>query len=162
MSAAYISIGTNIDRQVNLRRALAELRRQFGALCVSKVYESPAVGFDGPPFLNLAAGFDTDLGPSDVVAALRRIEDQCGRDREQPRFSSRSMDIDLLLLGERRGDFDGVLLPRPEITDSAFVLVPLAELIPDAVHPVSKESYRRLLDDLAVGDSDIWEVELPL
>lgn len=132
---AWLSLGSNVRREENLAAGLDALLALFGNLVVSSVYESDAVGFDGAPFLNLAAGAETGLAVGEIAAALREIENRHGRDRSQPRFSDRTLDIDLLLLGKLSGDHDGVCLPRPETTTQAFVLAPLAEIAPELVIP---------------------------
>lgn len=125
---AWLSLGSNIDREAHLRGGLDALHEQFGELLVSPVYESVAVGFEGPAFYNLAAGLESDLSPGELVRALRAIEDRFGRDRSQPRFSNRTLDIDLLSFGDLEGEFDGIVLPRPETFRQAFVLGPLADI----------------------------------
>jgi len=146
MARVYVSIGSNIDRDRSIRGGVADLREAFGELTLSSVYESEAVGFDGDDFYNLVAGFDTDMGVNEVAALLREIEDRHGRVRSGPRFSSRTLDIDLLLYDDLDTDSDGLSLPRDEITKNAFVLWPLAEIAPDAVHPVLNKRYRDLWD----------------
>ncbi|HID50363.1 MAG TPA: 2-amino-4-hydroxy-6-hydroxymethyldihydropteridine diphosphokinase [Chromatiales bacterium] len=135
MARIYISIGSNIDAETRLRQAVAALREQYGALDLSSVYESEAVGFAGDNFLNLVVGLDTDEDVATVAATLRAIEDRYGRDRSVPRFSSRSIDLDLLLYDDLIRHGDGLELPRDEITRNAFVLRPLAEIAPRLVHP---------------------------
>jgi 2-amino-4-hydroxy-6-hydroxymethyldihydropteridine diphosphokinase len=144
MPRVYVSMGSNIDPGDHLVLAAEALRQRFGEVALSSVYRSRAVGFEGPPFLNLVAGFDTDLPPEAVVTMLRNVEDWHGRDREAPRFSSRPLDLDLLLYGDRvirRGDLQ---VPRDEILEQAFVLWPLAELAPDLVHPETGYSMKAL------------------
>ncbi len=136
MTVAYVSIGSNLDPAQMVPLAIAALRREFGQLTCSPVYSSAAVGFDGGDFLNLVCGFNTDFSPQEVNRVLHRIEDEHGRRREQPRFSDRSLDLDLLLHGDRCIDEDGLTLPRDEILRYAFVLRPLADLVPDLRHPV--------------------------
>ena len=159
---AFVSIGSNLDPLANVARALSALRESFGELRLSNSYECGAVGFDGPPFLNLVVGFETDLSPGEVVAQLHAIEGVCGRVRGGERFSSRPMDLDLLLLGDRAGDFEGVILPRDEITEAAFVLIPLAELAPHRRDPASGLRYAELSEMLDVGQGDLRLVELDL
>ena len=126
---AYVSIGSNRDAERQVATALRRLESEFGELEVSTVYQNPAVGFEGDDFLNLVAGFDSNMGVLPTARFLRQIEAEQGRDRSQPKFSSRVIDLDLLLYGDETGDFDGVVLPRDEILKYAFVLCPLAELI---------------------------------
>lgn len=157
MTTVYVSIGSNIDRERNIRGGVAALRERFGGLRLSTVYESEAVGFQGDPFFNLVASFETEVGPDAVVAALRAIEDRFGRVRSGPRFSSRTLDIDLLLYGDAVFD-EPVVIPRKEITRNAFVLLPLAELAPDAVHPTVGKTYAAMWDAFHKDSQPLWPV----
>lgn len=144
MARVYLSLGSNIDREHNLRGAIEHLRQHFGELTVSRVFESTAVGFDGEDFYNLCVGLDTDRDVLEVNAILHRIEDRFGRDRGGPRFSSRTLDIDLLLYDSlviKQGKLE---LPRDEITKNAFVLWPLAEIAADTMHPTEHRSIAAL------------------
>lgn len=144
MERVYVSIGTNVDRDANLRGGLGALRDRFGPLAVSTIYECPAVGFEGEDFLNGVAGFDCDEPIAEVHAALRAIEDRFGRDRSQPKYSPRTLDLDLLLYGDVVLRDGALVLPRPEIEKVAFVLGPLAELVGDRPHPVHGEPFTAL------------------
>lgn len=144
MARVYVSIGSNIEREHNIRSGIAALRRHFGALRLSSVYDSQAVGFAGENFYNLVAGFDTAQDLVTVVDILRQIEDQHQRRRDGPRFSSRTLDIDLLLYDDVVMDTDELILPRSEISYNAFVLGPLAEIAGDEIHPLSGLSYATL------------------
>jgi len=144
MPHVYISIGSNIEPARNIRRALQLLRENFGELAVSSVYRSAPVGFEGDDFCNLAVGLKTALGPGDLMDRLHAIEDECGRDRSLPRFSSRSMDLDLLLYGDHVRHDETIDVPRPEITEQAFVLGPLAEIAGYVRHPESGENFATL------------------
>ena len=137
MARIYISIGSNIDAENNIRLSINALQEHYGKLILSSVYESEAVGFDGDNFLNLVAGVNTDEDVHMVAATLRRIEDDNGRDRSGPRFSPRTVDLDLLLYDDLILKEDGLELPRDEITRNAFVLLPLEEIAPQLIHPVS-------------------------
>jgi 2-amino-4-hydroxy-6-hydroxymethyldihydropteridine diphosphokinase len=137
VARAWLSLGSNQDPQRHLAAAIAELRARFGALILSPTYESAAVGFDGPPFWNLAAGLDPgDLDPVALDAWLHALEDRQGRRREVPRFSSRTLDVDLLLYGDRvlRGP-GNLQLPRPELAEQAFVLRPMVDIAAELLHP---------------------------
>ncbi len=144
MERVYVSFGSNVEREANLAGGLRALAERFGALTLSTIYACPAVGFQGEAFYNGVAGFDTDEAVADVHAALRTIEERFGRDRSQPKFSSRTLDLDLLLFGDRILRNDMLVLPRPEIDQVAFVLAPLAELAMDRLHPVHNEPFTRL------------------
>lgn len=157
MTRVYVSIGSNEDRERNIRLALSELQRRFGPLRRSSLFESSAVGFDGDPFYNLVAGFDTGLAPRAVIDCLKGIEDQSGRDRSRPKFSARSLDIDLLLHGDR---VDSRLdLPRHEILRHAHVLKPLAELAPCRRHPVDGRTFRELWEVFEYDRASIWTAD---
>lgn len=136
MARVFLSIGSNVDKDDNIRSGIALLREQFGKLELSPVYENAAVGFEGDSFYNLVAGFDTNAVITDVAAACRRIEERQGRDRSAPKFSSRTLDIDLLLYDDVVIEDGSMDVPRGEITRYAFVLKPLADIAPAVVHPV--------------------------
>ncbi|MBU8977422.1 MULTISPECIES: 2-amino-4-hydroxy-6-hydroxymethyldihydropteridine diphosphokinase [unclassified Lysobacter] len=135
MSRAYLSLGSNVDATAHLRAAVQALRERFGAVVMSPVYRTRAVGFDGPDFHNAAAIIETDLDPQSLNDWLHALEDAHGRDRNGPRYGDRTLDIDIVL-------FDGITLegagnlriPRPELKH-AFVLRPLAEIAPEVVVP---------------------------
>jgi 2-amino-4-hydroxy-6-hydroxymethyldihydropteridine diphosphokinase len=144
MPEVFLSIGSNIDREKHIPSALAALAGRFGPLTVSGIYEAEAVGFEGPPFHNLVVAFATELPAQEVATILTEIEEQHGRTRNCKKFSSRTLDLDLLLYGDlvlREGKLN---LPRAEITRYAFVLEPLAEIAPDRQHPVTSERYADL------------------
>lgn len=159
MTTLALSIGSNIDAQSNIRAALEALDLEFDNIRSSTTYESQAVGFDGDNFLNLVVLADTDKGLADVAAVLKRLEDELGRDRQQVRFSGRTMDIDILLYGSESGMCCGIELPRPEVTENAYVLQPLAELLPDMVHPATGLSYQKLWQDYDKSKQRLWAIE---
>ncbi|TDJ34071.1 MAG: 2-amino-4-hydroxy-6-hydroxymethyldihydropteridine diphosphokinase [Gammaproteobacteria bacterium] len=136
MARVYLGLGSNIDRERNTRSALVELREVFGELTVSTVYQSPAVGFDGEDFYNLAVGLDTDLDVHELIRELHALEDRHGRARGRTHFSDRTLDIDLLLFDDLVIKEPGLTLPRPEIERYAFVLKPLAEIASQVRHPL--------------------------
>ena len=140
----YVSIGSNIDRERHITAALDALAKIFSKLEISSVYESEAVGFSGDHFFNLVVGFDTAMPVGELSACLRDIEHDNGRNRGLERFSGRTLDIDILTYGNCVGEIDGVILPRAEILENAFVLLPLAEIAPDQEHPVTREPFAAL------------------
>lgn len=144
MAKAYLSLGANLDPQTHLRRAFAELRERFGAVVVSPAYRTPAVGFDGPDFLNAAAIIDSDLDVYALDDWLHALEDAHGRRRDVPRFSDRPLDIDIVFFDDRVLKGAGHLeIPRPELRH-AFVLKPLADIAPDFRDPVSGKTLAEL------------------
>lgn len=161
MTRAYVSIGSNIEPERNVRYAVAALRERFGSLAVSPVYETPAVGFDGDDFYNLVVGLDTDASPEALTDIFHAIEAEAGRRRGGARFSARTLDIDLLTWGETVRESPPPALPRGEILKYAFVLKPLADLAPDAVHPVAGRSYAALWAEFT-GAAGLRRLELDL
>jgi 2-amino-4-hydroxy-6-hydroxymethyldihydropteridine diphosphokinase len=141
MARVYVGIGSNTERETRIREAVHELRKRFGEVQISPVYDSEAVGFDGSNFLNLVAGFDTSLDAETVVSAFHLIEDALGRDRSQPKFSSRPIDLDILLYDDMILEVPGIRIPRPEILESAFVLKPLQDIAGHHLHPQTGQSY---------------------
>ncbi|MEO6687826.1 MAG: 2-amino-4-hydroxy-6-hydroxymethyldihydropteridine diphosphokinase [Dokdonella sp.] len=136
MHRAWLSLGSNLDPERNLRAALRELRARFGETLVSPVYRFAAVGFEGPDFLNLAVGIDTELDPFALNEWLHALEDRHGRRRDVPRFSSRTLDVDIVLFDDIVLEGPGHLqIPRKELAE-AFVLKPLADIAPTLRHPL--------------------------
>lgn len=152
MARIYISVGSNISPEKNVRNALSALGKKFGALVVSPVYRSPSQGFDGPDFLNLAVSVETDLTPHQVVSALDGIEDAQGRDRTGPKFSDRTIDLDLLVYGKEVVSDDEMEIPRPEVEEYAHVLVPLVDLAAQERHPLSGRTYLAMRDEMQSRD----------
>ena len=145
MSArVFVSLGSNVDREAKIRRAVELLRARFGQVDLSPVYDSEAVGFDGSNFLNLVAGLSTDLEVEAVVAIFRDIEDRLGRDRSLPKFASRPIDLDILSFDDLVLDVPGIRIPRAEILYNAFVLKPLQDIAGDRLHPETGETYATL------------------
>ncbi len=133
----YLGLGSNLDAERHIAAGFAALRRQFGEVLCSPVYRSPAVGFSGDDFLNAAARIRTDWPVGRLKDWLTELENAHGRDRTQPKFSDRSLDIDILLHGDKGGEHDGLFLPREEVLEYAHVLKPLADIAPGLRHPVT-------------------------
>ncbi len=158
----YVGLGSNVDRESRLRSAVTALRKYFVGVGLSPVYDCAAVGFDGFDFLNLVAGFDTQIGVEAVVDLFHQIENDLGRDRSLPRYASRSIDLDILTYGERLIDSPGIRVPRPEILVNAHVLKPLQDLAPDTLHPATGETYAALWRRMAPNAPrlDVFPLEL--
>ena len=158
----YISIGSNIERVTNIRAAVLALRKRFSRVTFSGTYESRPIGFEGENFYNLVAAFDTDEPPETLVVILHDIEHQLGRRRGTSRFAARTIDLDLLLYGDQVRADAALSIPRPEITEYACVLRPLAELAPEARHPRNGETFAKLWERFDKNAQPLSPVELDL
>lgn len=159
MTRVYLSLGSNIEREHHISAGLDELADQFGEVIISSVFESEAVGFSGSNFFNLATGIDTQMSIGELSDTLKAIEARHGRKRQGPKFSSRTLDIDILSYDDFVGEQAGVKLPRSEITKNAFVLWPLAEIAPNEKHPVLNQSYASLWRTYDKSKQALWRVE---
>ncbi len=159
MTVVYLSLGSNIERERYIVAALDALQASFGRLQVSSVYESEAVGFEGDRFFNLVVAIETNLSVGDLSARLKKIEDVNGRTRLGPKFSGRTLDIDILTYGDACGEVDGIVLPRDEVTKNAFVLWPLAEIAEQAYHSVLKRSFGDLWIAYDKSSQQLWPVD---
>jgi 2-amino-4-hydroxy-6-hydroxymethyldihydropteridine diphosphokinase len=151
MADAWVAAGSNVRPRANLRAALRLLTRDFPGLVASRAYANPAVGFRGDDFVNLVARFPADLSTEALIERLKAVEQACGREPGAPKWGPRTLDLDLLLHGDRVGRFAGKALPHPDLLTRAWVLGPLAELAPELVHPVTGERM-----DALWGRFDRW------
>lgn len=138
MAVVYLGLGSNVQAEQNLRMAVDCLRSHFTNVLLSDAYQSEALGFEGDDFINFVARIETGLPLDDLLALLEEIHDKSGRQRGCAKFVSRPLDIDLLL-------YDRVVdvarrVPRRDVLEYSFVLIPLAEIAADYVHPVSGRS----------------------
>lgn len=161
MTRVFVAAGSNVDAPRNLRRALDELARRFGPLDVSDAYRNAAFGFEGPDFINLAVGFDTDLALRQVIDALHEIEYLCGRERSAPKWASRPMDLDILLFGDLVHEAPGLKLPRPCLSDKAYMLGPMVEIAPALRHPTLGKTLAELWQAFDRGAHPMTRVEVP-
>lgn len=131
MPEQVFCIGSNLEPAANISRTLDALRDRFGPLRCSSAYRSAAVGFTGPDFLNLCALAESGEAPPDIVVWLKRLELRLGRNPSQPRYSSRPIDIDLFIPDAPDGAHGKLTVSHQEIRENAFLLRPLAELLPN-------------------------------
>lgn len=147
----FLGIGSNIEALRNIKSALQVLNVKHTNLSISETYQSEAVGFDGPPFLNLVVGFRTDMDLGQLSRELKQLERNHGRTEALKKFSSRTLDIDILTYDNLHGLHEGILLPRPEISYNAYVLRPFAELQPELMLPGSDIRLIELWHDLEMS-----------
>lgn len=152
MTLLALSLGSNIEREKHIFFALKSLQGLFGKLDISPVYETRALGFKGPDFYNLVVVVHTLLELDALHEKLQQIEHDAGRVRDGKGFESRVLDIDMLLFGDANLRDEGRNIPRDEIDHAAYVLKPLAEVLPDMRHPVSGQRFKRLWANFC-GDS---------
>ncbi len=147
----YLVIGSNIQPEANIRRAI-ELLPQYGTVqAVSGVWESHAVGSDGPNFLNVSVWLLTDIPPSDFKERLvQPIESSLGRVRTADRNAPRTVDVDVMMVDGQACHVDR--------WDNAFVLLPMADLLPDVPHPATPEPLRAAA---ARASHETWIVQRP-
>lgn len=135
----YAGLGSNIDPERHLGKAIEALRHRYGRIDLSPVYRNPAVGFVGDDFLNLVIRFRSEHPPAELERSFPEMERAAGRRKPAtagaPEFGPRTLDLDLLLYGARVDP--AARLPRNDILRHAFVLRPLADLAPDLVHPLT-------------------------
>ncbi len=162
MTRVYVGMGSNIDSETNIRDGIHTLQEKFGELTISSVYESEPFGFEGDNFFNLVVGFDTTLSLETVASTLREIEYQYGRKRQEQRFLSRTLDLDLLLFGDLIRHDDDIDLPREDVTAYSFVLCPLAEIAGELRHPEDGWRYSELWEEFKKDSHSIWTIELAL
>jgi 2-amino-4-hydroxy-6-hydroxymethyldihydropteridine diphosphokinase len=162
VTRVYLSLGSNLEPHRHLHAALQALRERFGELVVSPAYRSRAVGFAGADFVNLAVGLDTQLAPGALNDWLHALEDRNGRRRDVPRYSDRTLDVDIVLYGDQVVDGPGHLqIPRKELRH-AFVLKPLADIAPEARHPLDGRSLAELWAAFPAESEPLFPESLPM
>jgi GTP cyclohydrolase-4 len=160
MITVYLGLGSNVgDRRGNLDRALDFLSQRLKMEKVSSIYDTGPLGNpDQSRFLNLVCQVSTSLEPAALLALAKGIESKLGR---LPHTSNapRPIDIDILFYGDQVIETTELIIPHPRLTERAFVLIPMAAIAPDLVHPVNNKTIKELIRELQRGVQDIFKWE---
>jgi 2-amino-4-hydroxy-6-hydroxymethyldihydropteridine diphosphokinase len=147
----YLSIGSNLGAKLpNLQQAIVLLGKELGpVIAISKVYECPALGFEGDDFLNISITLKTALSSTHVLERILHIEERMGRRRtyDGTGYTSRNIDIDIIYFDTEVIQTENLTLPHPKMTERRFVLRPLADIAPQVYHPILKKDTRNLLQE---------------
>ncbi len=161
MVDAMISLGSNIEKEKNIPAALQALEAQPGIKCkkVSSVYETKAVGADGKPneqegFHNAALLIETELTAKQLRFTLRSVEESLGRVRTDDKFAARPIDLDIALYGDAVLDLEGSQVPDPDIVRYPHVAVPLADVAPAWIHPLTGDTLAQIARRLAAINTE--------
>ncbi len=158
MHTIYLSLGTNLgDRLRNLQKAISSLSLVMSVTAVSPIYQSEPWGVtDQPPFLNLCLKATTSLNPQTLLHYLKNLETELGR-QKTIKWGSRLIDIDILFYDDTIVDTNNLTIPHPRITERAFVLVPLADIAPDLIHPIANKNIAEL--KTAVDQTTLYPIQ---
>ena len=159
MTQVFIDIGSNIKRDENICACIEKLSSDFSDIIFSKPYESFSEGFEGDDFINMSAGFSTDMSFQELLNYLKAIEVVQKRTRDTAKFGSRTLDVDILLFGDEilKPERD---VPRAEILKYPFVLFPLAEIASNVIHPELQKTIGELAEQTTLNRKSIWQATL--
>ena len=158
MTQVYLDIGSNIERRKNIQSCVDQLSIDFPDIQYSTAYESEAFGFEGDPFINLSAGFNTDLEYSALKSYLKQLETMHARKRNKKKFIARTLDVDVLLFGDLNLHPD-VDLPRAEILKYPFVLFPLSEIAADFIHPIENKTIAKIVKETTLDKDTLTAIK---
>ncbi len=164
MSLMYLSLGSNLnERYTNLQRAVAKLGEIYSITAISPVYASEPWGdVDQPRFLNLCLAAATHQSPHEVLRQIKAIEGALGRQPSR-HWGPRVIDIDILFYDRLILSDEELTIPHPYIAERAFVLAPLADIIPDFRHPQTRVTVQEMLDRIdASGVERLFEMPFPM
>jgi len=154
----YVGIGSNINQKLHINKCIRALESKFIDIELSPTYESSSMGFDGPNFYNLVASFTTDLEIDILKETLKNIEMDNGRSFGEVKFSSRTLDIDILYYDDLINE--NMNIPRCEIIKFDFVLRPLYDLSPAHIHPVTRKTHHKMLNETQYQKMIINEIDI--
>lgn len=147
--SVFIALGSNLgDRHANLQAAIQALPPAVRVLRRSPIYETKPWGYlDQPDFLNLVVQAETRLSPQKLIAYLKGLETTLGRE-DTFHYGPRLIDLDIIFYDDLVLEHENLSLPHPRLAERAFVLVPLADLAPEKIHPVTKKTVSELLSEI--------------
>ena len=158
----FVGIGSNIDREKNIKSCVSILKDVYGDMMISPVYETESMGFDGPNFYNLVSCFETNQSVYELKNTLNEIENDHGSHFNETKFSSRTLDIDILYYDDLVLSDDKIQIPRKEICEYDFVLKPLVDLVPDFIHPTHKISHKDMMNNIKIKKQIISTINIDL
>lgn len=156
MARIYLSLGSNIQAETHILQGLDALAKQFGELILSPAVESEPVGFVGDNFINLMAVIHTDLPLKTLSQQLRQIEFDYGREINAPKFSGRTLDIDVVMVDRLEGAHEGLTLPRKDLFEHGYMLYPMSLMEPELVPPGQNLTTEQLWQDFSHDDQKLW------
>jgi deoxyguanosine kinase len=160
----YLSLGSNQGRKLNnLQEAIYEIAESIGAIHkISSVYKTDSWGFKGNDFYNICIAVSTYLPPEELLKNILNIETKLGRKREQNnKYTNRKIDIDILLFDDEIVFSKNIIIPHPRMLDRKFVLVPLAEIAGNTLHPIEKKTLNICLNN-TIDTSEIHKISSKL
>ncbi|WP_086480705.1 2-amino-4-hydroxy-6-hydroxymethyldihydropteridine diphosphokinase [Oceanospirillum sanctuarii] len=160
MSRVYLSLGSNIDARSNIKAGIEALNARFGEMQLSPVVESEPVGFVGDPFINLMTVLETELPIPELSKQLRQMEYDFGREDNAPKFSGRTLDIDIVMVDQLHGEHFDIRLPRKDLFEHGYMLYPLALMEPDLVPPGQEKTVQELWANFPFPEQKLWLTEL--
>jgi 2-amino-4-hydroxy-6-hydroxymethyldihydropteridine diphosphokinase len=154
----YLGLGSNLgDRKANLQAAIEGIEPVARLLAASPIYQTPPWGyFAQPDFLNQVIRVETDQSPSELLVYMKDLETRLGR-TATVRYGPRTIDIDILFYDDLILDEPGLTIPHPRIQGRAFVLVPLADLAPDMLHPLEGKTISAMLEQVDRSEIALYE-----